>query len=110
MAKNKYDTVAFIYDFDGTLSPDNMQEYGFIKAIGKNADEFWAENARLSKENDASNILCYMYLMIKMAKSNNISLKRESFQRFGNDVKLFEGVKDWFGRINSYGRSKGLLL
>ena len=66
MAKNKYDTVAFIYDFDGTLSPDNMQEYGFIKAIGKNADEFWTENARLSKDNDASNILCYMNLMIKM--------------------------------------------
>lgn len=108
MAKNKYDTVAFIYDFDGTLSPDNMQEYGFIKAIGKNADEFWAENARLSKENDASNILCYMYLMIKMAQINNISLKRESFQRFGKDVELFEGVKDWFARINSYGRSKGL--
>ena len=43
-----------------------------------------------------------------MAQTNNISLKRESFQRFGNDVKLFEGVKDWFARINSYGRSKGL--
>ena len=108
MANNKYDTVAFIYDFDGTLSPDNMQEYGFIKAIGKNADEFWAENARLSNENDASNILCYMYLMIKMAKNNDISLKRESFQRFGKDVELFEGVKDWFVRINDYGRSKGL--
>ena len=108
MANNKYDTVAFIYDFDGTLSPDNMQEYGFIKAIGKNADEFWAENARLSNENDASNILCYMHLMIKMAKNNDISLKRESFQRFGKDVELFEGVKDWFARINDYGRSKGL--
>ena len=108
MANNKYDTVAFIYDFDGTLSPDNMQEYGFIKAIGKNADEFWTENARLSKDNDASNILCYMNLMIKMAKNNDISLKRESFQRFGKDVELFEGVKDWFARINDYGRSKGL--
>ena len=108
MANNKYDTVAFIYDFDGTLSPDNMQEYGFIKAIGKNADEFWTENARLSNENDASNILCYMYLMIKMAKNNDISLKRESFQRFGKEVELFEGVKDWFARINDYGRSKGL--
>ena len=108
MVEKGNDIVAFIYDFDGTLSPDNMQEYGFIKAIGKNADEFWAENARLSKENDASNILCYMHLMIKMAQTNNISLKRESFQRFGKDVELFEGVKEWFGRINDYGRSKGL--
>ena len=27
-------TVALIYDFDGTLSPSNMQEYDFLKAIG----------------------------------------------------------------------------
>ena len=27
-------TVALIYDFDGTLSPCNMQEYDFLKDIG----------------------------------------------------------------------------
>ena len=32
--------VALIYDFDGTLSPGNMQEFGFIQAIGKTPDEF----------------------------------------------------------------------
>ena len=33
--------VALIYDFDGTLSPGNMQEFGFIQAIGKTPEEFW---------------------------------------------------------------------
>ena len=33
-------TVALIYDFDGTLSPGNMQEYDFIPAVGKSNREF----------------------------------------------------------------------
>ena len=36
--------VALIYDFDGTLSPGNMQEFGFIQAIGKKPQEFWQES------------------------------------------------------------------
>jgi len=53
MAKNKKPTVALIYDFDGTLSPSNMQEYDFLKAIGvKDKQKFWAENAEMvSKQN-----------------------------------------------------------
>ena len=34
MAK-KRPQVALVYDFDGTLSPGNMQEFGFIQATGK---------------------------------------------------------------------------
>ena len=34
MAK-KRPKVALVYDFDGTLSPGNMQEFGFIQATGK---------------------------------------------------------------------------
>lgn len=100
--------VALVYDFDGTLSPGNMQEFGFIQAIGRDIDEFWTRSSELSRKNDASGILCYMYTMIQQAKANNISLKRESFQRFGSMVELFPGVKEWFGRINAFGRSLGL--
>jgi 2-hydroxy-3-keto-5-methylthiopentenyl-1-phosphate phosphatase len=108
MKKATKNTIALIYDFDGTLSPHNMQEFSFIKAIGKNKEEFWTKNQKLSEDNDANGILCYMYLMIKAAQENNISLRRESFQRFGKDIELFNGVKEWFELINAYGRDKEL--
>lgn len=100
--------VALVYDFDGTLSPKNMQEFGFIQAIGKDVDEFWAKSDRMSRENDASGILCYMYNMLQAAKANDISLRRESFRRFGAMVELFPGVREWFGLVNAYGRTLGL--
>lgn len=107
MAK-KRPVVALIYDFDGTLSPGNMQEFGFIQAIGKGKDEFWARNRELSEKNDANGILCYMYLMIRAAKENDLSLKREAFKRFGADVELFDGVREWFSLIRDYGKEIGL--
>ena len=100
--------VALIYDFDGTLSPGNMQEFSFIKALGMSAHEFWEKSDKLSKEKDASNILCYMKTMLDEAKYRNISISRKSFTKFVKEVELFEGVKDWFKLINEYGNSKGL--
>ncbi len=107
MKKGRKTVAALIYDFDGTLSPGNMQEFAFIKAIGENKEQFWEENAQLAKTNDADQILTYMYLMLKKANNKNISLKKESFQDFGKSVELFKGVKDWFSRINKYGQDKG---
>ena len=107
MAKKK-PIVALIYDFDGTLSPGNMQEFGFIQAIGKDKAEFWAKNKKLSEDNDANGILTYMYLMIQAAKNNGVSLRRESFKRFGENVELFDGGKEWLALVNEYGKSIGL--
>ncbi|MBQ9546910.1 MAG: haloacid dehalogenase-like hydrolase [Bacteroidales bacterium] len=108
MQETQLPIVALVYDFDGTLSPRNMQEFGFIQAIGKDPDEFWQRNQRLSEDNDASSVLCYMYLMIQSAQAYNISLRRDSFRKFGSQVELFDGVRQWFGLINDYGRSLGL--
>lgn len=100
--------VALVYDFDGTLSPGNMQEFGFVQAIGKDPNEFWNRTHDMAVSNDASGILCYMYLMLQEAKANGLSLKRENFRRFGSMIELYPGVEEWFGLINRYGMSKGL--
>lgn len=101
-------TVALIYDFDGTLSPGNMQEYDFIPAVGKSNHDFWFESSQLARDCDADPILTYMARMIHEAKATGFSLTRKSFQDSGRKIRLFPGVREWFGRINAYGAQKGL--
>ena len=105
---NKRPTAALIYDFDGTLAPGNMQEYDFIPAVGKSNKEFWSEANSLAEEQDADRILTYMAKMIREARSKGLSLRREAFQESGRKITLYEGVREWFGRINEYGRQHGI--
>ncbi len=108
MATKETIDVALVYDFDGTLAPGNMQEFGFVQAIGKDPNEFWNRTYEMAVGNDASTILCYMYLMLQEAKANGISLKRDNFRKFGSMIKLYQGVEEWFSLINQYGKSIGL--
>ena len=102
--------IALIYDFDGTLSPGNMQEFGFIQAIGQTPAEFWAKSDGIAKGQDASNILAYMKLMHDEARKNHIKLTREGFKKYGADIKLYEGVRDWFQNVNAYGKAHGVII
>ena len=102
--------IALIYDFDGTLSPGNMQEFGFIQAIGSTPEEFWSKSDGIAKGQDASNILAYMKLMYDEARKNGIRLTREDFRRYGSDIVLFEGVREWFRNVNEYGRRHGVII
>ena len=102
--------VALIYDYDGTLSPGNMPEFGFIQAVGKTAEEFWRMSDSIAIGQDASNVLAYMKLMFDEAKRNGIKLRREDFQRFGRNIQLFDGVREWFKLVNTYGELHGVKI
>lgn len=103
--------VALIYDFDGTLSPLNMQEFGFIEAIEiKDKKQFWNENNKMVKEHNASNILCYMKLMLDKAAATHVSIKREQFVEFGKSIELYNGVDAWFDKINELGKENGVAI
>ena len=42
--------VAICYDFDKTLSPDDMQAQGFIQSVGYDVAEFWKETGELARK------------------------------------------------------------
>jgi len=100
--------VALIYDFDGTLSPGNMQEFGFIQAVGQTPHEFWDKSNSIAVGQDASNILAYMKLMFDEAHAKGIKLRHEKFREFGKGIELYDGVREWFRLVNSYGTRHGV--
>ena len=53
--------LAICYDFDKTLSPDDMQAQGYIQSIDYEVDDFWRESNELSEKNEMDRNLAYMY-------------------------------------------------
>jgi phosphoserine phosphatase len=101
--------VALIYDFDGTLSPANMQEFDFLKEVGiRNRQKFWRESEEMSIAQDASSILCYMKLMLEKAHQAGVSVRREKFVEFGRSIVFYPGVTEWFLNIRELGESIGV--
>lgn len=96
--------LAICYDFDKTLSPENMQESDYIPSIKYEAEVFWQEVNEIAKTNDMDQNLAYMYLMADKSRGK-VVFNREKLVNAGRSVKLFPGVDSWFERINEYGKA-----
>lgn len=107
--KEEKPVLAICYDFDKTLSPDDMQAQGYIQSVGYDVAEFWKESNGLAEDNDMDQNLAYMYKMIRTAEGRVLFTKK-TLEEYGSQVKLFPGVEDWFERIREYGKEKGVLV
>ena len=101
--------VAICYDFDRTLSPDDMQAQGFIQKVGCDVGEFWKESNRLARENGMDSNLAWMYLMVTKA-AGRTPMTRGSLREYGSRVRLFPGVKDWFRRMREFGEDHSVIV
>ena len=106
--RNKKKRIAICYDFDKTLSPDDMQAFTLIPSLGMEKSEFWGESNKLAKENLMDNNLAWMYQLINLSRAKRQPIKREYFNTVGKDVALYNGVEGWFDRINKYAEKKGI--
>lgn len=98
----KQPIIAIMYDFDKTLCTKDMQEYGFIPAIGMSPSEFWSGVKKLTDEERMDNILAYMYEMVRGSEAESQAFSREAICALGKDVVYFDGVETWFDRVNEY--------
>lgn len=109
--KSKEDrpVVAICYDFDKTLSPDDMQAQGFIQSVGYSVPDFWQESNGLAGNNDMDQNLAYMFTMMNTAEGH-VLFTKDTLLQYGAQVRLFPGVQDWFRRIREYGEKHGVIV
>lgn len=108
-SKETRPVVAICYDFDKTLSPDDMQAQGFIQSVGYGIAEFWRESNGLAENNDMDQNLAYMFKMMDAAEGQ-VLFTRNTLLECGAKVRLFPGVEDWFHRIREYGDAHGVTV
>lgn len=102
--------LAICYDFDKTLSPDDMQAQGYIQEVfGDDVEAFWDECRELAEANEMDSNLAYMRKMVEYAHGR-IVLTRKTLREYGAKVKLFPGVEGWFERIRDYGRQHNVIV
>jgi len=100
--------VAICYDFDKTLSQNDMQSYGFIKRIGMDIDDFWAECGKFTAKHTSSNILSYLYMILEKCREKGIKPTKEFFMDCAKDIEYFNGIDTYFDNLNKFAESKGV--
>lgn len=100
-------TIAIVYDFDGTLSPQPMQEYTVLPKIGVPAKQFWQTVEREKEADQAEGMLVYMRHLLEEAERKRIHIGRKDFAAMARSIEYFAGVETWFQRLNSFVRKAG---
>ena len=101
--------VAICYDFDKTLSPDDMQAQGYIQSVGYDIPDFWKKSNSLASDNEMDQNLAYMYTM-KQESEGKVLFTKEKLAEYGASVQLFPGVDQWFERLREYGEERGVIV
>ena len=101
--------VAICYDFDKTLTPDDMQAQGYIQSVGYDVADFWQKSNGIAEENDMDQNLAYMYTM-REESEGKVLFTKEKLAEYGSKVQLFPGVEQWFERIREYGKEKKVIV
>ena len=87
-------TVAIVYDYDQTLSPNYMQDEVLFPKFGIDAKKFWSRCHTLVKEDQYDNELAYMKALLDyldLDRPTNAEL-----QALGAGLKFFPGLPEMF--------------
>src|SRR3974390_599083 len=95
-------TIALVYDFDGTLSPQPMQEYTVLPKLGVQPAAFWEMVNREARRTESDPMLVDMRHIIEALELARVDVKRGDFAAMASAIEYFPGVPTWFARMNAY--------
>lgn len=97
MGKNR--KLAFIFDFDETLTADSITQ--LLRAYNIDTDKFWDEKHRSLIREGWDPTEAYLMLLVKEMKDRGKlnKLTPQKLRQFGAKLQLFEGVCDMFGEL-----------
>lgn len=104
--------IAFLYDFDRTLTSDDMQNQGFLQKCGvedkASISAFWQGVGDVVEKDGMDKYIAFMYCMLKQAKKSGVKVTEKLLQQCGKGIKFFSGVEGWFDMLNKYALAKNL--
>lgn len=103
-------TIAICYDFDKTLTTDDMQSFAFIPNLGMTTAEFWNKTNNFIKKNGCDVTLGFLRTMLDECQKKGIVLSREYLKEMGKNIPFAEGVLTWFKRLNNFAEKHGATL
>ncbi len=100
-----------MYDFDCTLARGYMQDYGLAKDLGfeSGIDFFKACDKEFNNE-DLDICLGHMLGTIVFAKKHGLKITEEYLNSCGKGIQFYDGVLEWFDKVNDIGKKLGLTI
>jgi len=104
----RQNVIAMVYDFDGTLTPQPMQDYTVLPEACVTPKEFWAEVNDEVQRTGGDAMLVYMRLLLEKLHAVKKHVSRANFRRLAKGIKYFPGTATWFDQMNKYVMTHGL--
>lgn len=104
--KTAQNIIAIVYDFDGTLSPGNMQEESIFKAYGINKRKFWAKSQALVVRRGYEKTLAYLKLLMDDPIFRRRPLTQKKLKELAGHVPYYPGVDEgYFDQLGAFLKS-----
>ncbi len=96
------ETIAIIYDFDGTLTKESSLNYTIFPYLKIKPDKFWELVDKEMQKENADWLLVFMRLVLEIAKRKKLKINQEIFKKLTENITYVRGIPQYFERINTY--------